>query len=160
MNNLKYYQDGLAYDFSLFAPATETEKTYKKNNITPIPEVQKRRSRIRKEAAFRVTGKVSAILVTALVILMLCANVLLRSQINETEHKIARINSEINEAESSLASINFELEQKISYKNLEEAAIALGMRKMDKNQIVYVRTVKEDKAVVSDGEYSAANKLK
>lgn len=159
MNNLKYYQDGLAYDFSLFAPATEIEKTPKtRNNITQIPDVQKRRAKIRKEAAFNVTGKVSAVLVTVFVLLMLCGNIFLRSQINETEHKISKINAEISEAESSLASINFELEQKISYKNLEEAAIALGMCKMDKNQIVYVRTVKEDKAVVSGGEYSAENK--
>ncbi len=159
MNNLKYYQDGLAYDFSLFAPAEKIENSKTKNaNITTIPDVERKRARIRKEAASRVTGKISAILVTVFVVLMLCGNIYLRSQINETEHKIAVINNDINEAESYLASINFELEQKISYKNLEQAAINLGMRKMDKNQIVYVRTVKEDKVVIGSGEYSAENK--
>lgn len=159
MNNLKYYQDGLAYDFSLFAPAQkEEERKGKKNNITYIPNDEKRKARLRKAAVSRVSGKVTAILVTVFVLAMLSGNILLRSQINETEHKIAVIEDEINVAESNLASINFELEQKISYKNLEEAAIALGMRKLDKNQIVYVRTIKEDKAVVGNGEYSAENK--
>lgn len=157
MNNLKYYQDGLAYDFSLFASAEPKVNDAKRNNVIEIPDTKKRKAKIRKEAASRVSGKVSAALVTVFVIGMLCGNVFLRSQINETEHKISKINKEISQAESSLASINFELEQKISYKNLEEAAIALGMRKLDKNQIVYVRTVKEDKAVVGSDEYSAKN---
>lgn len=158
MNNLKYYQDGLAYDFSLFAPATEERQVKaNRNKIIDIPDIQRKKARMRKEAAFRVTGKVSAILVTVFVVAMLCGSVYLRSQINETEHKIAKINNEISEAESSLASINFELEQKISYKNLEEAALALGMRKMDKNQIVYVRTIDSDKTLVIDGKYSAEN---
>ena len=69
MNNLKYYQDGLAYDFSLFAPAEDVERKAKRNNVTPIPEIQRRRSKIRKEAAFRVSGKVSAILVTVFIII-------------------------------------------------------------------------------------------
>ena len=159
MNNLKYYEDSLAYDFSLFAPAEkkESEQIKKKGKIIDIPEDQKRNARRRKQAAYRVSGKVSAILVTVFVISMLAGNVYLRSQINETEYKIAEMNEEISAAQSQLDSVSFQVEQKISYKNLEEAAIDLGMRKMDKNQIVYLRTNKEDKAVVYNGELSAEN---
>lgn len=159
MNNLKYYEDSLAYDFSLFAPAERVEKsqTKKKGNITYIPDDQKKRARRRKQAASRVSGKVSAILVTVFVITMLAGNVYLRSQINETEYRISEVNNEISVAQSSLDSLTFQVEQKISYKNLEDAAIALGMRKMDKSQIVYIRTNKEDKAVVHNGELSAEN---
>ena len=102
MNNLKYYQDGLAYDFSLFAPAQkEEERKGKKNNITYIPNDEKRKARLRKAAVSRVSGKVTAILVTVFVLAMLSGNILLRSQINETEHKIAVIEDEINVAESN-----------------------------------------------------------
>lgn len=157
MNNLKYYEDSLAYDFSLFAPAEKREDKAKKGKIIDIPDNQKRRARQRKQAASRVSGKVSAVLVTFFVISMLAGNIYLRSCINETENKIAKVNAEINEAESELDSVSFLVEQKISYKNLEDAALALGMRKMDKNQIVYLRTNKEDKAVVYNGELSAEN---
>ena len=158
MNNLKYYEDSLAYDFSLFAPAEKVEKEQiKKGNVTFVPDVEKRRSRLRKRAASRVSGKVSAILVTVFVVAMLAGNVFLRAQINETEHKIAVVKEEISLSQSRLADVSFELEQKICYKNLEEAAIALGMRKMDKGQIVYLRTNTENKAVVHNGELSAEN---
>ena len=45
----------------------------------------------------------------------------------------------------------------LSYANLESAAQALGMRKMEKSQIVYIRTNQENKAVVGDRELSAEN---
>lgn len=158
MNNLKYYEDSLAYDFSLFAPAEKVEsKQNKKGNVTYVPDVEKKRSRLRKRAASRVSGKVSAILVTVFVVSMLAGNVFLRAQINETEHKIATVKEEISVSQSKLADVSFKLEQKICYKNLEEAAIGLGMRKMDKSQIVYLRTNTEDKAIVHNGELSAEN---
>ena len=88
---------------------------------------------------------------------MLSGNVFLRSQISETEHKINKIESQINLAESKLASVKFKMEQKLSYNNLEEAATALGMRKLSKNQIVYIRTNEDNKAVLGEVELSAEN---
>ena len=49
------------------------------------------------------------------------------------------------------------MEQKLSYNNLEEAAATLGMRKMSKSQIVYIRTNQDNKAVLGEGELSAEN---
>ena len=157
MNNLKYYEDSLAYDFSLFAPAEKSAPTERKNrdNIITIPETQQRRAKRRREAASRLSGKVSAIVVTVFIIAMLGGSIFLRSQI--TEHKIAKVNQQISLADSKLAGVSFELEQKLSYANLESAAQALGMRKMEKSQIVYIRTNQENKAVVGDQELSAEN---
>lgn len=157
MNNLKYYEDSLAYDFNMFAPAEKTDSP-KKGKIIDIPESQKKRALRRKRAASGISGKVSAIVVTAFILAMLGGNVFLRAQITETEHKIAKTEQQISVAESRLASINFEMEQKLSYGNLEQAATALGMRKMDKSQIVYIRTNNENKTVVGDGGLSAENK--
>lgn len=159
MNNLKYYEDSLAYDFSLFAPAEKSAPTERKNrdNIITIPETQQRRAKRRREAASRLSGKVSAIVVTVFIIAMLGGSIFLRSQITETEHKIAKVNQQISLADSKLAGVSFELEQKLSYANLESAAQALGMRKMEKSQIVYIRTNQDNKAVVGDQELSAEN---
>lgn len=156
MNNLKYYEDSLAYDFSLFSPA-EKVQTPRKGKIIDIPAEQKKRSMRRKAAASKASGKVTAVLVTVFILAMLGGNILLRSQITETEHKIAKVNQQISLADSKLAAATFEMEQKISYTNLENAAKALGMRKMDKTQIVYIRTNQENKAVIGDGQLSAEN---
>ncbi len=155
MNNLKYYEDSLAYDFSMFAPAEK--KAPKKGKITPIPETTIKRARRNRRAASKLSGKVTAILVTVFVLGMLSGNIYLRSQITETEYEISKLDAEISRADSRLADINFEIEQKLSYNNLEDAAKELGMKKMDKTQIVYLRTNQEDKVVVGEQELSAEN---
>ena len=156
MNNLKYYEDSLAYDFSMFAPAKKVATT-KKGKIIDIPEEQKKRAMRRKRAASGLSGKVSAILATGFIIGMLSGNIILRSQITETEQKITKMENQISLAESKLASVNFKMEQKLSYNNLEEAATALGMRKLSKSQVVYIRTNEDNKAVLGEGVLSAEN---
>ena len=83
---------------------------------------------------------------------MLGGNIFLRSQITETEQKITAMDSKISLAESKLASANFQMEQKLSYNNLEQAATELGMRKLSKSQIVYVKTNQDNKAVLGEGQ--------
>lgn len=156
MNNLKYYEDGLAYDFSMFTPAEKIAPA-KKGKIIDIPEEQKKRALRRKKAASGLSGKISAILATLFIIGMLGGNIFLRSQITETEQKITKMEKQISLAESKLASVNFKMEQKLSYNNLEEAAAALGMRKLSKSQVVYIRTNQDNKAVLGEGELSAEN---
>ena len=156
MNNLKYYEDSLAYDFSMFAPAKKAATT-KKGKIIDIPEEQKKRAMRRKRAASGLSGKVSAILATVFIIGMLSGNIILRSQITETEQKITKMENQISLAESKLASVNFKMEQKLSYSNLEEAATSLGMRKLSKSQIVYIRTNEDNKAVLGEDALSAEN---
>jgi len=156
MNNLKYYEDSLAYDFSMFAPAKKVA-TPKKGKIIDIPEEQKKRAMRRKRAASGLSGKVSAILATVFIIGMLSGNIILRSQITETEQKITKMENQISLAESKLASVNFKMEQKLSYSNLEEAATSLGMRKLSKSQIVYIRTNEDNKAVLGEDALSAEN---
>ncbi|MBO5231183.1 MAG: hypothetical protein J6B88_01035 [Clostridia bacterium] len=156
MNNLKYYEDSLAYDFSMFAPAEKITPS-KKGKIIDIPEEQKKRAIRRRRAASGLSGKISAILATVFIIGMLTGNIFLRSQITETEQKITQMEAQISLAESKLASVNFKMEQKLSYNNLEEAATALGMRKLSKSQIVYIRTNQENKAVLGEDALSAEN---
>ena len=156
MNNLKYYEDSLAYDFNMFAPAQKAEIP-KKGKIIDIPEAQKKRALRRKKAASGISGKVSVIVITAFILAMLGGNVLLRAQITETEQEIVKMEQKISVAESKLAAVNFEMEQKLSYSNLEQAATALGMRKMDKSQIVYIKANQDNKAVLGGGELSAEN---
>ena len=140
----------------MFAPAKKVP-TPKKGKIIDIPEEQKKRAMRRKRAASGLSGKVSAILATVFIIGMLSGNIILRSQITETEQKITKMENQISLAESKLASVNFKMEQKLSYSNLEEAATSLGMRKLSKSQIVYIRTNEDNKAVLGEDALSAEN---
>lgn len=155
MNNLKYFEDGLAYDFNLFV---ETAPEHKRaGRIIEIPAQKQAKARRRSRAAGLLAGKASAVLVTVFIIAMLAAGIFLRSQITEVEQQIEKVNTQISAVDGQLARVNFELEQKVSYKNLENAAKELGMKKMDKNQIVYVRTNQEDKAVLGSTPETAAH---
>ena len=51
-----------------------------------------------------------------------------------------------------------EFEQLMSYKNIEAAAQAMGMRKIDKSQIVYIRVNDTNKAIDADGNVLTADK--
>ena len=50
-----------------------------------------------------------------------------------------------------------ELEKKLSYSNLEQEAYSLGMRKIDKSQVVYIKTNEQNKAITKGGLELAEN---
>ena len=54
--------------------------------------------------------------------------------------------------ESESVSIEMQLENKISFQNVEEKAIALGMVKSSDSQHTYINTVTEDRAQIIDDE--------
>jgi len=89
---------------------------------------------------------------------MICAGIALRVEISE-------VNSEILSAKSKLAAlsgeetrIDMEIEELVSYKNIEEAASLLGMKKLDKSQIVYIRVNEENKAIDAQGNVLTAER--
>ena len=153
MNNAKYYNDSLAYDFDLFMPKTQHNP---RAEIVKMPK--KKDKAARSEARREVSKMTSIILVGLRLVSMLCASIALRVEISE-------VNSQINEAKSELAAlsgaetrIDMEFEKLMSYKNIEEAALAMGMRKMDKSQIVYIRVNDTNKAIDKDGNVLTAEK--
>ena len=81
----------------------------------------------------------------------LCGNIALRLQINELNSEINDVKSVITELESEKTSLEMEMQKKISYANLELEATQLGMRKMEKSDVKYIRVNDKDKAVKSDG---------
>ena len=153
MNNLKYYNDSLAYDFQLFMPKEKPVQTG--DNIVKMPESRKNR-RMAKRAASQFSVSVFSVVAAVILIGALCANLVLRIGVNE-------LNSDINKAKSELAmkqseSVALQMENRISYINLEAEATALGMRKLDKNQVVYVRVNDKNMAKNGDGEILASAK--
>ena len=150
MDNSRYYNDSLAYDFDMFLPRHSSESA----KIVKMP--QKKKTASQKRAKAVVSDSVKSIAIIAFVLAVICANIFLRVKITEVNTDINKIKAEIVELESENTRLNVELENRLSYQNIEEAAVQLGMKKMDKSQVIYIKTNSANAAVTSDGVLSVA----
>ena len=151
MNNMKYYNDSLAYDFEMFMPKTAEEKN-SRDNIVVMPKTAER-AKTRKRAAAKSLASPAALIMTAVFILAgLCGNIALRLQINEVNSEINDVKAAITELDSEKTALEVEMQRRISYANLELEAMQLGMRKMEKSDVTYIKVNDKDKAVNGSGE--------
>lgn len=151
INNSKYYNDSLAYDFELFMPK---EKKAEPAKIVKMPEKKIKKARARAKKS--VSSVATIVMLIGFMVGIVCMNIALRVEITE-------VNAEIIEAKANYAAVsgeetrlNVEFERMISYGNLEQAAKDLGMKRTDKNQIVYIKVNDTDKAVDSNGNVLTA----
>lgn len=143
MNNLKYYDNTLAYDFNRFMPR---EKQAVEENIIKMP------SKAKKRAPRAISASAASVLMAAFMVVAVCGSIFLRVQITETSSKINDIKEEINVLDAEITKLNVEFENIISYTNLEQSASEIGMKKMDKSQVVYMRVNSSDAALTGNGE--------
>ena len=154
MNNFKYYNDSLAYDFERFMPRQKKDNT---DNVIKMPQKQSVRKQQKSNAKKTVSVSVAFVLLCTFFLAVLCGNIFLRIRINEVDSQINDINAEINEMDATFTKLSVEMEKIISYNNLEESATALGMKKMDKDQVVYIHVNDRNTAITSNGELVASN---
>jgi len=149
MDNLKYYNDSLAYDYSMFMPRTKpADKSY--DNIVKLPDSNTKKRT--KKAARKLSVSAFAVMSCIFILAGLCGNIFLRLQINEVNSKIKETKTEIEQLESEKTSLEVELERKISYTNIEMEATEMGMQKKDKSQVKYIRINDKNTASTKDGE--------
>lgn len=157
MNNLKYYNDSLAYDFQLFMPKAKPQET-PDDNIIKMPERRKEKRSKTKAVAARISDSAFAIIATVVLVGALCANICMRIQVNELNNSINRAKNELSEKKSESVALQMEYENRISYINLEAEATELGMRKLDQSQVVYIRVNDKNMARTADGEILVSEK--
>lgn len=155
MNNMKYYNDSLAYDFEMFMPKT-AENQNTRDNIVVMPKTAERSKRRTRAAARSLTSPALLIMTAVFILAGLCGNIALRIKINEVNSEINGVKSAITELDSEKTSLEVEVQRRISYSNLELEATQLGMRKMEKSNVKYIRVNDKDKAVTADGKTVAA----
>ncbi len=154
MNNLKYYNDSLAYDFDMFMPKTKQNNT--RDNIVVMPKTaQKSRQRSR-SAARSLSPSVAALMCVVFVLAGLCGNIALRLKINEVNSEVNDMKAAIAELDSEKTSLEVELQRRISYANLELEATQLGMKKPSKEDVKYIRVNNKNAAKTSDGRIVTA----
>lgn len=154
VDNLKYYNDSLAYDFEMFMP--RSAEPVRKDNIVRLPETSHQKH-AKRRAVRRVSASAFAVMTAVFMLAAMCGNIFLRLQINEVNSKINTVKSEINELTSEKTRLEVELERVISYSNIELEAAEIGMQKMDKNQVKYIRVNDKNTAVTKDGDLVASN---
>ncbi|MDO4743190.1 MAG: hypothetical protein Q4B04_04045 [bacterium] len=150
MNNYKYYGGSLAYDFDMFE-TSPAKKQNKSGNIIQHPSVAKQAKKKARQNVGVLSGKLSAVVMSTFIILMLFANIYSRAEVSATRSQINDVNQQIEELYSEHVSLSCSLENKMSYKNLEAVAVDLGMQKVRNDQIVYVKTNNEDQVVCDKG---------
>lgn len=148
---MKYYNDSLAYDFEMFMPKT-AENQNTRDNIVVMPKTAERSKKRTRAAAKRLTSPALIIMTTVFILAGLCGNIALRIKINEVNSEINGVKSAITELDSEKTSLEVEVQRRISYSNLELEATQLGMRKMEKSNVKYIRVNDKDKAVTADGK--------
>ncbi len=142
----KYYVDSFAYDYDMFMPHQK-----KQNNVVELNR-KKSSSASRKQAKQPLTaGSLMKFAFAAVMLALIIGNIYLRVQVTEVTTEINKVQTEYNRAMSQNVSLEMQLESSVSYKNLEEAARAMGMQKAEPHQINYINSVDTDKIEVSDG---------
>ena len=143
MDNSKYYNDCLAYDFEMFAERPK-KKTAPDNIIKISPKTRPKTKTS--------SGVIFKACVIASILFFCFANIQLRIMTNEINSEINKKKAEIRELEAEKNELEMQLENMISLETLEIKASEMGMRKMNKDQIKYIRTVTEDKATRGEGK--------
>lgn len=159
MNNLKYYNDSLAYDFDMFMPREKVEvlpEQPQKQNIIKMPRSNSNANRKARSAVKRISSAMFAIVASAVMVTALCFNIGLRIKVNELNSHINRAKTQLNTLNSECVALQMEYERRVSYANLEMEAAALGMKKLDKDQVVYIRVSDKNMAKNAAGETMVA----
>lgn len=148
MNNMKYYNESLAYDFEMFAPKTASTPKNRDNIVVMQNEKTAKRQ---KKATKAVSAPALLIMTVAIVLAGLCGNIALRLQINEVNAEINNVRAAIAEVDSEKTALQVEMQRRISYANLELEAMQLGMQAPEKENVVYIRVNDKDAAKTADG---------
>ncbi len=150
MDNIKYYNESLAYDFEMFMPKTAPKKTTR-DNIVVMPKTANKSKSRRRAAARTLSPSVAALMAMFFVLAALCGNIALRLQINEVNSEINDMKAMIAELDSEKTALEMEYEKRISYANLETQAVELGMKKPSKDDVTYIKVNSKNAARTLDG---------
>lgn len=152
MNNLKYYNDSLAYDFEMFMPK-EAKRANNRDNIVVMPVNNAAAKKRKRTAAKRLSATATLVMCAVFILAGFCGNIALRLQINEVNSQINDVKSSIAQLDSEKTTLEVELQRRMSYENLELKATELGMIKPEKDSIVYIEINDKNAARIADGSF-------
>lgn len=141
IDNTKYYNAALAYDFEMFM---EKPKKERPDNIIKMKPAPKKRLKPKKN--------VFVFIGIGVMLVYLFLNIQMRVSINELNGEVYAVQKEIEELEAEKTALEMKIAQTISYENISQRAVELGMVKATKDKIIYIRTNDKNKAVDKNGK--------
>lgn len=127
-----------AYNFDLFVAQPQPR---------PKPRVKVAPSTRRRAKAQ--TKRLVGVLLTVLVIAILGAAVVdTYARVGEVQQQISRKNAELKVQQATYFDLVFQLESNTNLSRVEERALELGLVKVDKSQVTYIRVLEENKIEV------------
>lgn len=139
----QYYVDSFAYDFDLFAP--QEKQT---DNVIRINRKSKDQVRSSRRPRRAVNRPAAIVMILLLTLGLIAGNIFLRVKVTEVTSRIDVCEEKLERAMSENTSLEMELENRVSLKNLEQSAQALGMQKAERYQIRYIDVLDGDKTEV------------
>ncbi len=130
---LNLYQNNKAYDFEMFAPKPRRE--------APVIEYPEKKAKDKLESerkAKKKTSSVSAFILVTIILVTLFANIFSRAQISQVQMQINNQEKAIEKLDSEITRLECSLQSVMTYESIEAQATALGMQKMERNQVKYV----------------------
>lgn len=104
---------------------------------------------------------IAVVFVVAMMVASLAAVLSTDAKINEVNNSIINLDEQISRQQSQIITLKMDIEESMSIKNIEEYAInELGMQKVSRNQVEYIRLNTEDKIEGATGKESLLDKLK
>lgn len=139
----QYYVDSFAYDFDLFAPQEKQA-----DNVIRIDRKSKDQVRSSRRPRRAVNRPAAIVMILLLTLGLIAGNIFLRVKVTEVTSRIDVCEEKLERAMSENTSLEMELENRVSLKNLEQSAQALGMQKAERYQIRYIDVLDGDKTEV------------
>jgi cell division protein FtsL len=126
--------------------------------VTPMPTVERSQvERIHKRSPLKA---VSVILIAGIFLASLFSVLYMNAKITEVDLKISKVDSEITKLSSENTELQLKIDGMMSMKNVEKYAITeLGMQKISRNQISYIKLNDSDKIEIEKKDKSLVKKI-
>lgn len=141
-------RNNLAYDISVYEPTPERQ--------------QQRKIKVSRAKHEKSISAVKSFMVGMIALTILCAMLYGKVETNRLYSESAKLTKSLSEVQSENSRLQSQIDSKVSLNKIEEYATdRLGLQKLDKSQIQYMNTQKQDVTkVVSSKSDSVFSKIK
>ena len=131
------------YNFTRFE-AEERPEAAPKRHLRVAPVTRTARQVQRR----RVAGVLSAVLLLASLGAMVISTY---ARLGELQSEISRQNTMLTNQQAAYTDLEFQLESKTNMNNIEQRAVEMGLVKIEKSQVTYIRVMGENQIEVQKG---------
>lgn len=148
----------IKYDAYYGNISTAPRRIDRRGVVTPMPEIEHSQvKRIHKRSPLKA---VSILFVASIFLFALWSVLYMDAKITETDAKLSGLDSKISKLSNENTELELKIEGMMSMKNVEDYAITeLGMQKISRNQIEYIKLNESDRIEIEEGKENLLKKI-